>query len=48
MDPRHSAADEGVALRRGKARRSALLLACLAFALYIGFIAVQLLHGRRG
>ena len=48
MDPRTSLPDAGTALRRGKARRSALLLACLAFALYAGFIAVQLLHVRRG
>ena len=48
MDPRTCLSDAGTALRRGKARRSALLLACLAFALYVGFIAVQILHVRRG
>ena len=37
-----------VAARRAKARRAALLLGLLALGLYAGFIALQILHARRG
>ena len=43
----HPAASE-IAVRRGKPRRTALLLGLLALGLYVGFIAVQLLHARGG
>lgn len=45
---RQATADAETALRRAKARRNAALLALLAFGLYAGFIALQVLHARRG
>jgi len=48
MDTNASLSDAQVALRRARARRSALLLGLLALCLYGGFIAAQLLHVHRG
>jgi len=48
MESQSTPSQTEVALRRGKARRNALLLGLLAVGLYAGFIALQLLHARGG
>ncbi len=47
MEPQATPSTEEVAVRRGRARRTALLLGLLALGLYVAFIAVQVLHVRR-
>ena len=48
MEPAAASTTQDVASRRGRARRSALVLGLLALGLYVGFIAMQVLHARAG
>lgn len=48
MESHSTPSQAEAALRRGKARRNALLLGLLALGVYVGFIALQLLHARGG
>jgi hypothetical protein len=48
MEPQATPSPQDVAVRRVRARRTALLLGLLALGLCVAFIAVQVLHVHRG